>query len=225
MAAASTASVAATTAAVKATPPVDLRVTYFTRVVGQDGVERSATHTNRVYRRVGSVWTERELPKALRDSQSHGHDEHKGPHAGHAHDEANGAPLRVSRADDGVQTVEVVLHKTRRVIEVDRAHHGNVGYGGSWDTQYWLVPPAALSAMKPEGAPKNGVQRYRQQQGEQTTVVDWDIQGQFPRMIERNDGHGLSTTRVKAERIAAPQPAPWAASAQFDRGDYSDLLD
>ena len=223
--AASATSVAATTAAVKATPPVDLRVTYFTRVVGQDGVERSATHTNRVYRRVGSVWTERELPKALRDSQSHGHDEHKGPHAGHAHDEANGAPLRVSRADDGVQTVEVVLHKTRRVIEVDRAHHGNVGYGGSWDTQYWLVPPAALSAMRPEGAPKNGVQRYRQQQGEQTTVVDWDIQGQFPRMIERNDGHGLSTTRVKAERIAAPQPAPWAASAQFDRGDYSDLLD
>ena len=208
-----------------AAPPIDLRVSYYTKVIGSDGVERSSAHTNLVYRRIGTVWTERELPAALRSSHDHGHEEHTGPHAGHAHDEASGAPLRVTRADDGSQKVEVILNKTRRIIDVDRAHHGNVGYGGSWDTQYWLVPPAALSAMQTVGSVKNGVQRYRLQQAEQTTVVDWDVKGQFPRMIERSDDHGISLTRVKVERIATPQPAPWTLSAQFDRGDYSDLLD
>jgi len=219
------AAVQATTAAVKATPPVDLRVTYYTRAIGHDGVLRETTHTNRVYRRVGWVWTERELPEALRRSEGHGHAHHQGPHAGHAHDEANGAPLRVSRSDDGREQVEVILNQTRRVIEVEPAHHGNVGYGGSWDAQYWLVPPATLRAMQPAGPAKNGVQRYRQTAGEQTTVVDWDLRGQYPRLIERRDGHGTALTRVQAERIAAPNPAPWVASEKFDRGDYSDLLD
>ncbi|GAB2456642.1 hypothetical protein GCM10027082_04250 [Comamonas humi] len=215
----------ATTTAVKATPPADLRVTYYTRTIGHDGVLRETTHTNRVYRRVGSVWTERELPAALRQSEGHGHEHRHGPHAGHAHDEANGAPLRVSRGDDGQEKVEVILNQTRRVIEVERAHHGNVGYGGSWDAQYWLVPPATLQAMQPVGAAKGGVQRYRQATGEQTTVVDWDVRGQYPRLIERSDSHGTALTRVKVERIAAPNPAPWEASQGFDRGDYSDLLD
>lgn len=219
----------ATTAAVQATPPADLRVTYYTRSIAGDGVLREATYTNRVYRRAtpqgGWVWTERELPEALRKSQVHGHEHSQGPHAGHAHEEASGAPLRVSRSNDGKETVEIIMDKLRRVIEVERAHHGNVGYGGSWDSQYWLVPPATLRAMRPVGSVKNGVQRLRQVVGEQTTEVDWDVRGQYPRLIERRDAHGIELTRVKVERIATPNPTPWAASEKFDHGDYSDLLD
>ncbi|PZU37073.1 hypothetical protein [Diaphorobacter nitroreducens] len=217
--------VQAATAAMRAAPPVDLRVTYHTRTIGRDGVLRQATHTNHVHRRVGMVWTERELPAALLQSQGHGHDHDHGPHAGHAHDEANGAPLLVRRSDDGQEKVEVILAKTRRVIEVDRAHHGNVGYGGSWDTQYWLVPPAALQRMERLGPPKAGVQRYRQVQGEATTTVDWDMAGQYPRRIERSDAHGTEITQVTATRLPTPAVAPWKASESFDRGDYSDLLD
>ena len=219
------AAVQAATAAMKAAPPIDLRVTYHTRAIGRDGVLRQTTHTNHVHRRVGMVWTERELPAALRQSQGHGHDHSHGPHAGHAHDEANGAPLRVSRSDDGQEKVEVILASMRRVIEVDRAHHGNVGYGGAWDTQYWLVPPAALQRMERVGPPKAGVQRYRQQQGEATTTVDWDVAGQYPRRIERTDAHGTDSTLVTATRLPAPAVAPWQASEAFERGDYSDLLD
>lgn len=217
--------VQAATAAMKAAPPIDLRVTYHTRAIGRDGVLRQTTHTNHVHRRVGMVWTERELPAALRQSQGHGHDHSHGPHAGHAHDEANGAPLRVSRSDDGQEKVEVILASMRRVIEVDRAHHGNVGYGGAWDTQYWLVPPAALQRMERVGPPKAGVQRYRQQQSEATTTVDWDVAGQYPRRIERTDAHGTDSTLVTATRLPAPAVAPWQASEAFERGDYSDLLD
>lgn len=219
--------VQAATAAMKAAPPIDLRVTYHTRNIGRDGVLRESTHTNHVHRRVGMVWTEREMPAALLQSQDHGHghDHSHGPHAGHAHDEANGAPLRVSRGDDGQEKVEVILARMRRVIEVDRAHHGNVGYGGSWDTQYWLVPPAALQRMERMGPPKAGVQRYRSVRGEATTTVDWDVAGQYPRRIDRRDAHGTESTLVTATRLPTPAVAPWKASESFDRGDYSDLLD
>ena len=216
---------AATTAAVDATPEVDLRVAYDSRTVGSDGVRRETHYVNRVYRRKGSVWTERELPANVRESASHGHDHGHGPQAGHAHDEAQGAPLRVTRRADGTELVEVVLAKTRRVIEVDRAHHGNVGYGGSWDAVYWLVPPASLRKMEAVGAPRAGVQRYRLSQGESTLQVDWDVAGQYPRRIERSDAHGTSRDVVTATRVAGPLAAPWKASAAFDRGDYSDLLD
>ncbi|MFT2520256.1 hypothetical protein ACMWQB_28920, partial [Escherichia coli] len=90
-----------------------------------------------------------------------------------AHDEARAAPLSIRRADDGKVGVEVVLAKLRRVISVDLAHHGNVGYGGSFDNVYWIVPPTALQGMERVGKPHNGVQRYRGTAGEQTTVIDW----------------------------------------------------
>ena len=221
----SAAAIAATTAAVDSTPAVDLRLTYFNRAVGNDGVQRESRYTNLMYRRKGSVWTERELPAGLRESMAHDHSQAHGPHAGHAHDEAQGAPLRVSRAADGKERVEVVLNKTRRVIEVDRAHHGNVGYGGSWDAAYWLVTPASLARMEPVGKVKAGVQRYRARQAEQTTLVDWDVAGQYPRRIERTGAHGLSYDLVTAARLPGPLAAPWVASEKFDRGDYSDLLD
>lgn len=223
--AAQPAAVAATTAAVNAAPPLNLRVSYYTRSIGNDGVQRETRHTNRMYRRAGMVWTERELPAALSESLAHGHPHAHGPHAGHAHDEAQGAPLRVSRDAEGRERVEVILNQTRRVIEVDRAHYGNVGYGGAWDGTYWLVPPASLNKMQAVGAAKGGVQRYRSVGGEFTTTVDWDVAGQYPRRIERSDAHGTQTTQVSATRLPAPAVLPWKASESFDRGDYSDLLD
>ncbi|PZQ78178.1 MAG: hypothetical protein DI563_01120 [Variovorax paradoxus] len=222
---ATSASVAATTTAVEAAPEVNLRVTHVSRSIGVDGVERESRYTNRVFRRTAMVWTERELPEGLRKSLDHGHSHAHGPHAGHAHDEAQGAPLRVTRDRDGKETVEVVLAKTRRVIEVDRAHHGNVGYGGSWDAAYWLISPASLQRMERVGAPKGGVQRYTLTQSENRMLVEWDVAGQFPRKIERSDAHGTSFYQLTATRLAKPDPAPWEASRGYARGDYSDLLD
>jgi hypothetical protein len=217
--------VARTTAAVDAAPPVRLRLQYHTMAIGNDGVQRDTRYANTMVRRPGRVWVERDLPAAVRDVASHGHAHAHGPHAGHAHDEAQGAPLQVRRDADGTERVEVVLARTARVIEVDRAHHGNVGYGGSWDAVYWLVPPAALRKMQAVGAPRAGVQRYRAQSGEQVTQVDWDIAGQFPRRVERTDGHGAASYRMIATALPMPAAPPWKASEAYARGDYSDLLD
>jgi hypothetical protein len=214
--------VARTTAAVQATPEADLRITYEAMSIGSDGVQRSSIYTNRVYRRKGQLWIEREMPAALRQSQDHGHEHAHGPHAGHAHDEARGAPLSIRRADDGKVGVEVVLAKLRRVISVDLAHHGNVGYGGSFENVYWIVPPTALQGMERVGKAQNGVQRYRGTAGEQTTVIDWDVANQFARRVERSDAHG---TVVTATKLPAPLAQPWKTIEGYDKGDYSDLLD
>jgi hypothetical protein len=93
--------VAAATAAVNAAPSVDLRVSYHSRAVGVDGVQRDTRYANIMHRRPGRVWLERELPLNVRDSLVHGHKAAHGPHAGHAHDEAQGAPLLVDREASG----------------------------------------------------------------------------------------------------------------------------
>jgi hypothetical protein len=217
--------VARTTAAVQATPEADLRITYEAMSIGSDGVQRSSIYTNRVYRRKGQLWIEREMPAALRQSQDHGHEHAHGPHAGHAHDEARGAPLSIRRADDGKVGVEVVLAKLRRVISVDLAHHGNVGYGGSFENVYWIVPPTALQGMERVGKAQNGVQRYRGTAGEQTTVIDWDVANQFARRVERSDAHGTERSVVTATKLPAPLAQPWKTIEGYDKGDYSDLLD
>jgi hypothetical protein len=217
--------VARTTAAVQATPEADLRITYEAMSIGSDGVQRSSIYTNRVYRRKGQLWIEREMPAALRQSQDHGHEHAHGPHAGHAHDEARGAPLSIRRADDGKVGVEVVLAKLRRVISVDLAHHGNVGYGGSFENVYWIVPPTALQGMERVGKAQNGVQRYRGTAGEQTTVIDWDVANQFARRVERSDAHGPERIVVTATKLPAPLAQPWKTIEGYDKGDYSDLLD
>ena len=216
---------ARTTAAVQATPEADLRITYEAMNVGSDGVQRSSVYTNRVYRRKGQLWIEREMPAGLRQSMEHGHEHEHSPHAGHAHDEARAAPLSVRRMDDGKVSVDVILAKLRRVISVDQAHHGNVGFGGSFDNVYWIVPPTALQNMERVGKPQSGVQRYKSMAGEQTTVIDWDIANQFARRVERGDTHGTERIVVTATRLPLPLAQPWKRIEGYDRGDYSDLLD
>ncbi len=216
---------AARAAAVAATPEANLRLSYYTRTIGTDGVQRENRYSTLMYRRAGLVWTERELPAALRESLQHGHEKAHGPHAGHAHNEAQGAPLLVQRDASGAQSVQVVLRETRRVIDVDRAHHGNVGYGGSWEAVYWLLDPAGLLRMEKIGAVKDGVQRYRMRQDEQTMRIDWDVARQYPRRIERSDAHGLSYQLLTVSNVPPPAKAPWLALDGYGRGDYSDLLD
>lgn len=211
--------------AIQAAPEADLRITYHTMSIGSDGVRRDSEYTNRVFRRPGQLWVERELPEALLHSQSHGHEHPHGPHAGHAHDDARGAPLFIQRAPDGQLKVEVILAKLKRVISVDEAHHANVGFGGSFDNTYWIVPPSALEKMERVGKPQGGVQRYRSVAGELTTLVDWDLSGQYARRVERNDGHGIERVVISAKRLPLPLAQPWKTIEGYERGDYSDLLD
>lgn len=216
---------AQTPAAAADSPSVHLLLKYESRSTGTDGVERQSRHADRMFRAGPRVWVERELPKAVRDEQGHGHKPQASPHAGHAHDAARGAPLLVTRDDSANVAVQLILHTERKVIDVDRAHHGNVGYGGSWEASYWLIDPRALDRMEQVGPAAKGVQRYRSRTEDRTTEVDWDVQGRYVRRIEHRDAHGLSMQRMTAVAQTLPAAMPWEAVAAYPRGDYSDLLD
>lgn len=224
LAAAAPSGPAAVTAAVEATPAVALRLNYDNRSIGTDGVTRDSRHADLMFRDTATVWIERELPAALRESEHEGHAAAHGPHAGHAHDEAQGAPLLVERSADGKVSVKSILHKQKRVIDVELAHQANVGFGGSWAAAYWLLDPVALGRMDKLGTGK-GIERYRLVQGERTTLVDWDVAGRYARRIEQKDAHGLSRQVMTATPMAMPKVKPWQKLGEYSRGDYSDLLD
>lgn len=209
-------------------PGLNLRLSYETRSVGKDGITRNSHYSDLMYRRPNMVWVERELPVALRESEAHEHLHEKvqGPHAGHAHNAAQGAPLLVERDDaSGAVKVQSILHELRRIIEVEPAHYGNAGYGGSWEAAYWMIDPRSLAQMEKLGSPTGGIQRYRLQKGEQVTTVDWHVAGQYPKRIEQTDKHGLSLYRMTAKPVPVPKALPWQSLNTYTRSDYSDLLD
>ena len=99
--------------------------------------------------------------------------------------------------------------RQHKVLDIDEANYGNVGYNGSWAATYGIADPRQLQRMQPDGAPAQGVQRYRQARGESQVLIDWDIQGQYARRIEIQGPHGLSVSKVTVTDAAAPSPAPW----------------
>jgi hypothetical protein len=171
------------------------------------------------------VWIERELPPALRADHDHEASEGK-VHIGHSHADNTAAPLWLRRDAAGKVQVGMVLRQQRKLIEVDKANYGNVGYGGSWANAYWLVDPASLPHMKALGTAGNkGVQRYEVQQGESTLRIDWDVAGRYARKIEQRNAHGTSLNAMTASAIPAPKTLPWQIADAYERGEYSDLLD
>ncbi|WZB72450.1 hypothetical protein WJ968_14680 [Achromobacter xylosoxidans] len=106
----------------------------------------------------------------------------------------------------GKDQVRMVLRKQHKVLDIDEANYGNVGYNGSWAATYGIADPRQLQRMQPDGAPAQGVQRYRQARGESQVLIDWDIQGQYARRIEIQGPHGLSVSKVTVTDAARAVP-------------------
>jgi hypothetical protein len=199
----------------------DLRVEYRGWSIGSDGARQEISYAERLYRAQDQAWIEREVPAAAQ--KTHAHHKHGG--LGHKHADVAGAPLWVQRAADGRLTVQLVDRHERRLIGIEAANYGNVGFSGSWPESYYLLDPADLPRLNAVGTAQAGVQRYETRQGERTIRVAWDIAGQYAREIVSEDPNGLHGRTIKATRITAPTPAPWAQLGGYSPRDYSDLLD
>jgi hypothetical protein len=208
-------------ASAQAAPLPDLRVQYHGWNIGRDGAKQELSYSERVYRRDGKLWIEREIPKAAQPS----HEGHNHGGLGHKHDDVAGAPLWIERGSDGKLQVRLVDHHEERVIAIDLPNYGNIGFSGSWAEAYHLIDPAHLSQLKAIGPAKGGVQRYEAQKGDQIVRVEWDVAGQYAREVSSEDRRGLSGRTIKAARIAAPPSLPWASLGSYKQRDYSDLLD
>ncbi|THT96174.1 hypothetical protein E9531_16540 [Lampropedia puyangensis] len=208
-------------------PPVHLLLSYHTMNIGSDGVQREASYTKRMHRVGQRIWIEKDTPQALRDSLAHGHggNQNTGPHAGHAHTLAQEAPLMVQKDADGDVQVQVVINSLEQLISVERAHQGNVGYNGSWEATYWVIPPSSLHALQRVGQPRDGIQLYRKFADESMTEVAWDIEKQYPRRVLKRGPHDTTYYQLTAEEVDAPETMPWTLLSHYKTGDYSDLLD
>src|SRR5262249_9226086 len=68
-------------------PDQNLRIAHHVLSIGKDGVQRETRYADRMYRREGAVWIEREMPTALRTDDESRESKAQAP-AGHAHDGA-----------------------------------------------------------------------------------------------------------------------------------------
>lgn len=215
-------------AALQEAPAVHLRLNYRTMNIGSDGVQREASYSKIMHRVGQRIWIEKDQPQALRDSLAHGHGNllnAGGSHAGHAHTLAQDAPIMVQRNDSGDVEVQVIINALEQLISVEPAHQGNVGYNGSWEATYWVIPPSSLNALQPVGQPRDGIQLYRKFADESMTEVAWDIEKQYPRRVLKRGPHDTTFYQLTAEEIDAPAEMPWTLLSQYKTGDYSDLLD
>jgi len=203
--------------------PLALRVQHELSSLGKDGVKRDASFAESVYRSGDTVWIERELPRGAR----HAHDEaeHAKSDRGHKHMDVSTAARWIERKPDGNLKVRLVSDETRKTFDVRPGDYGNIGFDGSWAAASHLLDPALLKTMKASGPARDGVQEYTARRGEQRVTVQWDIVGQYPRLVQSFNASGTEKKITRVTRVALPATAPWNRTRAYAQGDYTDLLD
>ncbi|WP_304360178.1 hypothetical protein [Collimonas fungivorans] len=204
-------------------PDQNLQVQHYSMVLGRDGVKRETTFTERLYRRSDQVWTERLTVAETAAGTTDAADQHD--HSGHNHPDAGSSPMWVRRQADGSLDARLIERHQRRTVKVDSQYYGNIGFNGNWGSTFYLSDPQSLKNMRAVGPAKDGVQLYESKRGELTVRVSWDVKGQYPRLVESFDAHGMARRQTAVSVIAAPPVLPWKTLAGYAEIDYSDLLD
>ncbi|AEK63712.1 Hypothetical Protein CFU_3889 [Collimonas fungivorans Ter331] len=204
-------------------PEQNLQVQHYSMVLGRDGVKRETTFTERLYRRSDQVWTERLTGAETAAGTADAADQRD--HSGHNHPDAGSSPMWVRRLADGSLDARLIERHQRRTVKVDPQYYGNIGFNGNWGSTFYLSDPQSLKNMRAVGPAKDGVQLYESKRGELTVRVSWDVKGQYPRLVESFDAHGMARRQTAVSVIAAPPVLPWKTLAGYAEIDYSDLLD
>lgn len=204
-----------------AAPADALRVEYHQWKLGKDGVRQEMSYSELVYRQPDLLWIEREVPAAVK----HLHDDHKHAGMGHKHDDVTGAPLWIARDTQGKLDVKLVDRDEKRLIDIEEAYYGNVGFDGHWTESWHLANPNTLKNLKPTNVSADGLETYEIKRGDQQITLVWNSKGQFAQSIAAKDEHGLSGRTINARAITAPKNLPWAQLSNYLPRDYSDLLD
>ena len=207
-------------------PDLNLRIERYASSIGSDGVQRETRYADLMYRRADLVWIERDYPAALRQRGTWTRRRTSGPGSACRpfpckHDGL--APLGAARCRRQDQ-VRMVLRKQHKVLDIDEANYGNVGYSNSWAATYGIADPRQLQRMQPDGAPAQGVQRYagaRRIAGPHRLGYPGAV-----RAPDRDPGSARPLGQQgHGDRRGRAVPAPWTLLKDYETGDYSDLLD
>ncbi len=203
----------------QATPPaLSARVHYTQRLETPDGLTKTVTFEEQLYRAQDRVWQER----VLRAKPS---PEHMGEDS-HLHPKDLGVAARfLTREPSGGLSLTFV-HPLGMKIHAEPRDYPEVGFDGSWAGAFHLLDPAHLAAMEPldRKAPK-GAAWFESRDQTQFLRVLWSRELELPLKIEAGslDGHRLNITEVTPGPL--PAKLPWDFLQGFQEKEYTDLLD
>jgi hypothetical protein len=202
--------------AAPAAPDLDLGISYYTKVVTDEGVTRETRYEERWQRRAGHVWVERVLPERA----SHQED-------GHKHFNAVKLARHVMMENGKLKLEYVDLHGRERVA-IPPAEYENVAFDGSWEHSFYLASPKVIAQM-PLSARSSTVPgarwRERERNGRFERVL-WDDSRQVALVIETGDRNGQEYQRIEAHPVPkASAASPWSRLAGFSQKEYADFLD
>lgn len=199
---------------------LDLKVTYYSKVITPEGVTREARYEEQMLRRAAHVWTMRVLP-----AHAGAHDEHKQG----AHRHFNHVVLARHVVQEGGKTrIEFIDAHDREVVAIPPAEYGNVNFDGSWDHAYYLLDSKRLKAM-PLSSRASTVPGARWREREEKGLFErvlWDEQRQVPLIIESGDKAATFFNRVDiAVQPGVTRDLPWQKLKGYAQKEYSDFLD
>lgn len=216
--------------AAPAAPDLDLRITYYSRVLTPEGVTRESRYDEKMLRRPGHVWVERVLAPATDAHAGHDHDA-KAPavrKVAHEHKHFNPVliPRHVMLEKDSVR-VEYIDAHDKVVVAIPKAEFENVNFDGSWENSYYLLDPKQVAAMPlSKQASKVPGARWREvQKNGNFQRVLWDDQKQIPLMIESGDLANTFYRRVDVKLEPLSRALPWNKVQGYAQREYSDYLD
>lgn len=210
---------------------LDLRISYYSKVVTPEGVSREARYEETMLRRAGHVWTARVLPAGAEARHEHAAkpaNQAAGRVAAeHKHFNHVVLPRHVA-LENGQPRVEFVDVRAKELIAIPPAEFGNVGFDGSWDHAYYLLDSTRLKAM-PLSARASTVAGARWREREDKGLFErvlWDDKRQIPLVIESGDKAATFFNRVDLTVQAGTSgELPWQRLKGYAQKEYSDFLD
>lgn len=198
-------------------PALSARIHYTQHLETPDGLTKTVTFDEHLFRAQDKVWQER----VLRDRPG----QHSGEES-HLHPKDLGVAARfLSRDASGVLSLTFV-HPLGMKIHAESRDYPEVGFDGSWASAFYLLDPARLASMKPLElkAPK-GARWFETRDQTQFMRVLWSSELELPLKIEAGslDGHHLNVTEVTPEPL--PSKLPWDSLQGMQEKEYTDLLD
>ena len=204
------------TASLAAPPDLNLLVKHHMTELGADGVTRTVSFAERVYRRAGMVWIERVLPPEAHREADHA----KGGHD-HKHMDIAAAARWITKEGEQPVRIRLVNAHDKVVVNVPAAEYGNIGFDGNWANAQYLLDPQQLKTM----TSKAGGWYERSANG-RSVKIQWDAKAEIPRRVESADRNGTFRRTMQAETIPAPNKAPWdETKSGYQSKEYSDYLD
>lgn len=195
----------------------DLLVRHTVVAAGADGVKRTTEFSERVVRRQDQVWIERVVPAGW-------HTEHAHASGGksHKHLDVAAAARWVQRDAAGKASLRLASAEDKVLVDIAPTDYANVGFDGSWTAAYHLIDPASLQKLKAVGT-SGDLTTYASDDKERPLKVVWNHRLRYPVLVEASQGPSSRRTVVQAQARAAT--APWDATRNYQRKDYSDYLD